>query len=373
MRRLVAVKILLHDRSTTAGAVLGVVAIIFLVGQQLTIFFGLLSFMSALVDHSGADVWVSSKNTDNINATGSLPIRYVDRVMGLPEVQWAEPIVSTAGLFKRKDGKFEPVQVLGLARPRLAGGPWRFSEGSIHVLLDYEGLTVDQLNLDVFGNPRTEDILEVGNSRVRIAGITENIRGFGGTLVFTNLNKAREISGYAPDRCSNILVKFKRGMNTPENFVKLKRVLPQAEVQTTQNLSAQTRIYYLTNTGIGSSFGFSTTIGILVGIVIIMLTMYTNVLNREKDFAVLRALGARKKDIIVVVFYQAVFIALVGIFLGLLLLAFFLGGTRDSRLPSYMISWVPPVHAFFTVILCMLGSLLAMRRAIKIEPASAFR
>jgi putative ABC transport system permease protein len=373
MRRLVAVKILLHDRSTTAGAVLGVVAIIFLVGQQLTIFFGLLSFMSALVDHSGADVWVSSKNTDNINATGSLPIRYVDRVMGLPEVQWAEPIVSTAGLFKRKDGKFEPVQVLGLARPRLAGGPWRFSEGSIDVLLDYEGLTVDQLNLNVFGNPRTQDVLEVGNSRVRIAGITQNIRGFGGTLVFTNLNKAREISGYAPDRCSNILVKFKPGTNAPENLAKLRLLLPQAEVLSTENLSAQTRIYYLTNTGIGSSFGFSTTIGILVGIVIIMLTMYTNVLNREKDFAVLRALGARKKDIIVVVFYQAIFIALVGIFAGLLLLAFFLSGTRDSRLPSYMFSWVPPVHAFFTVILCLLGSLLAMRRAIKIEPASAFR
>jgi putative ABC transport system permease protein len=107
--------------------------------------------------------------------------------------------------------------------------------------------------------------------------------------------------------------------------------------------------------------------------VIIMLTMYTNVLNREKEFAVLRALGARKKDIIVVVFYQAIFIALVGIFAGLLLLAFFLSGTRDSRLPSYMFSWVPPVHAFFTVILCLLGSLLAMRRAVKIEPASAFR
>ena len=47
--------------------------------------------------------------------------------------------------------------------------------------------------------------------------------------------------------------------------------------------------YYLTNTGIGASFGFSTVIGALVGVVIIALTMYTNVLNKEKDYAVLRA------------------------------------------------------------------------------------
>jgi putative ABC transport system permease protein len=373
MRRLVAIKILLHDRTTTAGAVLGVVAIIFLVGQQLTIFFGLLSFMSALVDHSGADVWISSKNTDNINAAGSLPIRYADRIMGLSEVRWAEPILSTAGLVKRKDGKYQPVQLVGLARPRLAGGPWRFQEANVDVLLDYEGVTIDQLDLKVFGDPQTEDILEVGESRIRIAGITKNIRGFGGTLVFTNLNKAREISGFPPDRCSNILVKFKPGINTSQTLTQLTRMLPLAEVLSKESLSAQTRLYYLTNTGIGSSFGFSTIIGALVGIVIITLTMYTNVLNRQKDFAVLRALGARKRDIIVIVFYQALFIALIGVFVGLLLLAFFLAGTRDSRLPSYMISWVPPVHAAFTVFLCLFGSLLAMRKAVKIEPASAFR
>jgi putative ABC transport system permease protein len=373
MRRLVAIKILLHDRSTTAGSVLGVVAIIFLVGQQLTVFFGLLSFMSALVDHSGADVWVLSKNTDNINATGSLPIRYVDRIMGLPEVDWAEPTLSAGGLVRLKDGKFQPVQVIGLARPRIAGGPWRFSEGNIDVLLDYEGLTVDQLDLRVFGDPRVDDVVEVGNTRVRIAGITKNIRGFGGTLVFTNLNKAREISQIPADRCSNILVKLKPTINASQAVARIREVVLQAEVQSTASLSAQTRLYYLTNTGIGSSFGFSTIIGLLVGIVIITLTMYTNILNRQKDFAVLRAIGARKKDLVVIVFYQALFIAFVGIFLGFLLLAFFLSGTRDSRLPSYMVSWVPPVHAVFTVILCLFGSLLAMRKATKIEPAFAFR
>ena len=49
MRRKTGFKILRHDRSTTAGAVLGVVAIVFLVGQQLAVLFGLFTFMSVLV------------------------------------------------------------------------------------------------------------------------------------------------------------------------------------------------------------------------------------------------------------------------------------------------------------------------------------
>jgi hypothetical protein len=71
MRRRTGFKIFKHDRSTTAGAVLGVVAIIFLVGQQLAIMFGLFTHMSVLVDHSGADIWVCTKNLDEVNSSGS--------------------------------------------------------------------------------------------------------------------------------------------------------------------------------------------------------------------------------------------------------------------------------------------------------------
>jgi putative ABC transport system permease protein len=373
VRRIVALRILLYDRATTAGSVLGVVAIIFLVGQQLAVFFGLLSLMSSLIDHSGADIWICSEKTDNLQAAGTLPIRYVDRVMGVEDVQWAEPFISSGGLLKRTDGKYQPVQVVGLARPRLAGGPWRFGDGRIGLLLDYEALSVDEADLGVLGNPQREEIVEVSGTRVRVAAFTKDVQGFGGTLVYTNLTRAREISGLAPNRCSYILVKLKEAADASDAVAQLRRILPKTEVMTTPRFSAQTRLYYITNTGIGGSFAFSTLIGLLVGVVIITLTMYTNILNRQKDFAVLRAIGARKWDLVVIVLFQAFFIALIGLFVGFLLLAFYLNGVRESPLPSYMIPWVPPVHAFATMILCIFGSLLAMRRATKIEPASAFR
>jgi len=373
MRRVAAFKMLLHDRSTTAGSLLGVVAIVFLVGQQLSVLFGLFTFMSVLPDHSGADIWICSKNTENVNATGSLPIRYIDRISGLDGIEWVEPVVFASGTFKREDGQYQVVQVVGVRTPRLALGPWRFYKGSPYVLFDYDGITVDRLDLKILGYPKLHQFYEINNRRVRISGITQNIRGFSGTMVFTNMVKAKEIVNFSPGRCSAIMVKVKPERDSNLIISALRSLLPRAEVISSSELSYKTRSYYIRNTGIGGSFGFSTLVGALVGIVIITLTMYTGVLHREKDFAVLRALGARKRDILIIVLSQSLMIGIVGIFIGCLLLAFFLYGTQDSRLPSYMPRMVPLYHAFFTLILCLVGSLLAMRKATRIDPASVFR
>ena len=373
MRRLAAVSMLLHDRSTTAGAVLGVVAIVFLVGQQLAVMFGLLTLMSALVDNSGADIWVLSQNTTTTNSAGTLPSHYVDRLAGLTDIEWAEPVVYGAGQLQLANGTFQSVQIVGVVRPQLLGGPWKLAAGGNDVLLELEGVTVDKLDLKDLGDPRIGQIVEVNQKRVRIAGFTEGSRAFGPPVVFTNAIKAREVTGLQPDRVSNIIVKVKPGASVAAVLAQVRQVLPTATVLTSAELSRNIRLYNLTNTGIGTSFGFSTLIGIIVGVVIITLTMYTNVLNRQRDFAVLRALGARRQDVFIIILYQALTIGLIGVLIGFFLLAGFLFGVYGSRLPANLPLWLPPAHALFTFLLCFVGSVLALRLALKIEPASAFR
>jgi putative ABC transport system permease protein len=372
MRSVTGFKMLVHDRSSTAGAVLGVVAIVFLVGQQLSVFFGLLSYMSVLVDHSGADAWITSQNLENADATGEIPVRYVDRIAGVRDVEWAEPIVLGAGSFRKPNGQFESVRLVGLRRPRFAGGPWAFVEGSNADLFDPEGITVDRIDLPNLGNPGVGDVTEINGRRVRVAAITDKARGFAGTLVFASFETAREISGIPAGRCSAILVKFAPGLDKHSGIERLSALLPSAGVMATEDLSVKTRGFYLANTGIGGSFGFSTVIGTLVGVVIITLTLYASVLNRVGDFAVLRALGARKWDIFVLVMSQAVAIGVIGLFVGFALLALLLNGTRGSPIPSYMPAWVPPIHAAATMLFCLAGSILALRKALQAEPASVF-
>jgi putative ABC transport system permease protein len=373
VRNTAAFKMLFHDRATALGSIAGVIAIFFLVGQQLTIFFGLLNYMSVLVDISNADIWILSKNSDNANAAGTIPTSYRDRIAGIDGVGWVEPLVMGAGLLRRQNGNYQAVQIVGLQAPRLAGAPNRFQEGSIDALLDYESVTVDHLDLATLDSASVGDRLEINGQRVRIGAITKGVRGFAGNIVFANLNKALEITGLPPDRCSSLLVGVEERADVSSMIVRLRKALPRADVYSTTELSRLTRVYYLRNTGIGGSFGFSTVLGALVGVVIIALTMYTSVLNKTNDYAMLRALGARRRDVFLIIFIQTLYIAGIGILVGLTLLSMFLLGTRDSGLPSYMPWWVPPAHAVFTLFLCLLGSVAAMRRAVRIEPATAFR
>jgi putative ABC transport system permease protein len=216
MRSYAAFRMVLHDLSSTTGALLGVVAIVFLVGQQLSILFGLLNYMSVLVDHSGADAWITSANVRNADAGNLISGRYLDRVIGLDEVLWAEPILIGNGLFRTKDGSFESVRVIGVKRPRIAGGPWEFAEKDEQALLDLESVTVDRLDLKKLGNPVLNDVTEIGDKRVRVRAITEGARGFQGTLVFASIDKVKDISRTPPGRYSAILIHFKENVNKKE-------------------------------------------------------------------------------------------------------------------------------------------------------------
>ncbi|HOT00768.1 MAG TPA: ABC transporter permease [Acidobacteriota bacterium] len=372
MRSLTALRMVIHDRSSTAGSLLGVVAIVFLVGQQLSILFGLLNYMSVLVDHSGADAWIMSRNARNADAGFLISDRYIDRIIGLPEVAWAEPVLIGNGLFRTTDGSYESVRVVGSRRPRFAGGPWRFAQSNEDALLDLESVTVDRLDLDKLGNPGLEEITEIGERRVRVRAVTEGARGFQGTLVFASIEKVREIARTPAGMASVILVRFVDGSNAAATLAKLRTIMSFASVYSTAELAHRTRLYYFTNTGIGGSFGFSTVIAVLIGVVIISLTMYTSVLGRTQDFAVMRAIGGRKWDIAVVVFVEALIITGVGLFAGFLMLAALLNTTGNSSIPSYLPGVVPPVLAAGTLIVSLLGSAIALRTALKADPAAVF-
>jgi putative ABC transport system permease protein len=372
MRSLTALRMVIHDRASTAGALLGVVAIVFLVGQQLSVLFGLLNYMSVLVDHSGADVWVMSKSVTSSDAGNLISLRYLDRIVGLPEVEWAEPVLIGNGLFRSSRGFHESVRVVGCRRPRFAGGPWRFAQADEHALLDFEAITVDRLDLAKLGNPALEEITEIGQKRVRMRAITEGARGFQGTLVFASIEKVREIARTPPGRASAILVRFAAGIDAAQALTRLRAILPYCSVYSNAELSGITRRYYFTNTGIGGSFGFSTMIAVMIGVVIISLTMYTSALGRTQDFAVMRAIGARKWDIAVVVFMEAAIITGTGLFIGFFMLAILLDQTAGSPIPSYFPVYVPPILAAVTMLVSLLGSVIALRTALRSDPAAVF-
>src|SRR5206468_11630894 len=85
-----AFKSLLHDKLKFAITVAGVAFAVMLVFVQVGLFMGLMDNATITIQNTSADLWVTSKNTPNIDFSHTFPEAYVDRVRTVPGVERAD-------------------------------------------------------------------------------------------------------------------------------------------------------------------------------------------------------------------------------------------------------------------------------------------
>ena len=77
-------KNLLHDKLRFLITVSGVAFAVTLVFVQVGLFLGLLDNASITIEHIDADLWVTSRNTPNVDFAHTFPESYVQRVRSVP-------------------------------------------------------------------------------------------------------------------------------------------------------------------------------------------------------------------------------------------------------------------------------------------------
>lgn len=368
-----AMRLFLYNGSASIGTIIGVVAIVFLVGVQIATLFGVIDISSNVIRHSGVDFWVVTKNTVNVDHSGDLPVNYIDRVNGLEEVAFARPFVNSAGLLRDKSGRFELAVIFGIKPPHMTGGPWNLKEGTDSALLEPFGMTIDDTTLEYKYYPRINQWMDIQQRKMRLTALTNHFRTFRGDSSFMSEFNAKRVNNTSQLFVNAIMVKLKGGVDKNEAKIKLAALFPFASVLSSEELAKGTINYNLVTTGVGGSLYLSATLAATIGIVIIALTLYNSILSYERDIAILRALGARKVDILIIILYQVLIMALIGIFLGFILLSIALNIISQTRVPVALPIWFGPVHILSTLIVCILGSLYAVRHALKIEPVTVFR
>lgn len=106
-----------------------------------------------------------------------------------------------------------------------------------------------------------------------------------------------------------------------------------------------------------------------VAVIIVAALVYVSTLQRQRDFAVLKAVGASGRDLFASVALQAVLVTL-----GAAALA---ASTAWLFKPLYMVPLVVPGSAYWSlpiiaVVVGIFSSLIALRRAVTVDPALAF-
>ena len=129
--------------------------------------------------------------------------------------------------------------------------------------------------------------------------------------------------------------------------------------------------YFLVRTPVGLVFGVGSLIAAVIGAAIVAVTLYSTAIDRARDYGTLKAIGARRRDLLWLLLAQAWIFAAAGYLLGMS--AFFVVRHLMPALPLVSPPRLVLGVAVAALISCTLASLAAIRRVLQLDAALVFR
>lgn len=381
----VAIKMLVGDRAKYLAIIMGIGFASMLITQQEAIFVGIMSrTFSAISDLGYPDLWVMDSKVQFIDDVKPLQDTQLYRVRGVEGVEWAVPLYK--GLLKARlsNGNFQTCNLLGLDDATLIGGPPFMIEGQLSDLRQAESVIVDEVGAagklakilpDGTKVPlRIGDTMELNDRRATVVGICRTSRTFQSQpVVYTTYSRATLFAPRERKLLSFVLAKVKPGEDPKVVCQRIERATGLAAL-TGDEFKWKTMKYFLRYTGIPINIGIGVIMSFLVGTAIAGQTFFSFTLDNLRHFGALKAMGASNGQLLKMIMLQAVVVGCVGYGLGIgaaAMVGFVFGGRTEL---AFRLLWQSlAITGGAVVIICILASVLSMRKVIKLEPAIVFK
>jgi putative ABC transport system permease protein len=246
---------------------------------------------------------------------------HVARVAAISAVVRVEPLLVGRGSWVRRDGTLEACIIIGSLLREGSLGAVRELSGAQRALLAEPGtVVVDQADRSRLGVRAVVDTAEVAGRRVRVVGWVRGLKGLNGPLVFCSLETARQLLGVWPDQTTYLLARCRRPDDAPQVAHALGGATDLAAF-TSADFSRRTRLYWLTETPGGLATVLMAALALVVGAIVTRQALYAAIIASVREYALLRALGIRRRRIALFVLGQSLGVGLAGIALALPLIA----------------------------------------------------
>jgi putative ABC transport system permease protein len=368
-------KMLFHDKLRFFITLSGVAFSVMLVLVQTGLFGGLLENATITIERMGADVWVTSRNSPNLDFVHQFSESNVERVRAVPGIERADNLILSFMQVSLPTGAEETTVVYALEDFSAWGVPWHVSAGDLADLKRGPNVIFDEFARKRFGHFDVGDFREVNGQRLKIVGTTRNAKSFTTTpLAFVDYARAQQLQ---PDllrgRASYILVKLEPGADRQRVMADVRRILPHNDVYTAADWASRSRTYWVENTGIGFNAFLTVFLGCLVGVVVVAQTLYTSTMEHLREFGTVKAIGGSNWDIYKILGKQAVLSAVFGFVLGYLPARALEPVIAKADLKLIIPSELSLTVLVGTVLLCLLAALVSFRKVARIDPALVFR
>ncbi|MBI2673028.1 ABC transporter permease, partial [Candidatus Woesearchaeota archaeon] len=256
-------------------------------------------------------------------------------------------------------------------------------------------------NVVVIGNSVANEIfknkvsinreLVVNDKSYRVVGVLKKSGGFGfdDRKIFMPINPARKTLNNKDNVYDSIIVKVKNSdeIDKVEKIIEDKLMIVRHVNTDTKDFTVlsmktiQERVSAIL-AGFTLFLGVIAAVSLIVGAVGIANTMFTSVLERTKDIGIMKAVGAKNSDILLIFLFNSGLVGLVGGLFGIMF-----GISISLIIPKLGVSFVqggqsmttsidPQLIIFtliFSTILGMLSGIIPAYRASKLKPVDALR
>jgi ABC-type antimicrobial peptide transport system permease subunit len=294
---------------TVGGVALCIVLMLFLLG----VYQGVASGAVEYIRRNQTDLWVLQQNAWNIlRGTSLLSMAhgsFLTKVAGVEQV--APILLLLPGV--RHNQQVATVFLVGYDPAAAIGGPPSIVQG--HPVQSDNEIVLDR-PFALKYHITLGDTVSINNEKLHVVGFSEGTNAFVLQYAFTSLRRAQSIMGY-PDLASCFLVKTRKGEDRAQVARTIRDDLPGVEVYDHPT--------FLQNNIREMEAGFLpllytiALIGIIVLTTILSLLLSVNILERRKEFAVLKTLGAPGHFLPAVIIQQALVITGAGFLLALAL------------------------------------------------------
>jgi putative ABC transport system permease protein len=365
---------LFHDKVRLTVTLTGIVFSVVLIVVQLGLFFGFTTATSNLIDHSGADLWITSKNVPYVEQGVAFSERKLNQVRAVPGVADAQKMIAHWTQWKRHDGGEDSVQIVGINVDDNLERPWNLVQGRVEDLKSPDAIILDDLYKQKLGVTRVGEVFEIGGHRARVVGFTHGIRSFTTSpYVFTSFKNAQDYTALREDQTLFILVKVAPGADLQQVRRALLDHVKDVEVFTTAQFSHMTTFYWMFTTGAGVAVLIAAVLGLVVGFVVVAQTIYATTMDHIREYGTLKAMGAPNSYVYKVIMKQAAISAVIGYVLGMAVSVFVVRGSQAGGAAILM----PPSMAigmfFVTLLMCVGAALVSINKVTRIDPAMVFK
>ena len=360
---------LLYEKGRLVLSVSGIAAALALILLLLGFRQGLYATLTAFVDNIGADLIVAQSGAQGMFASDSaVPLGLHDDAVNAAGAREAGHIVVADIIFTAGESK-TPVLLVGYDPDTDFGAPWEIGAG--RAVREH-----DEILLDTWLAQRADvavgDEIDVLGRPFRVVGLTRETASWMSPYIFVSLDAATAALGLK-NVVSYHLLQLPPEGDVDEALAAVEEEVGGVDALTPDDVAAADR--RVLATVMDTPLQVMIFIGVVIGAAVMGLTAYTAIVDRRREYGVLKAVGASGRRLTWLIMRETAYRAVLGFLLGVGLAAL-LAELIMALWPQFTIVIRPETvlqAGALALLMTLAAAWLPVRRLQGIDPVLVFK